>query len=64
MRYTITDRDELVVIFGSGQDEFELSLDKGALCTLVQLGADALTELNESTDELSDEPVTPGTSTA
>lgn len=46
MRYKITSPDEMVLVFGSGQDEFEFSLDKGALRTLVQLGTDALSDMD------------------
>lgn len=46
MRYKITSPDELVITFGSGANEFELSLDDGALRALVQLGTEALTEMD------------------
>lgn len=45
MRHTINTRDEMVIIFGSGPNEFELSLDSGALRALVRLGAEALAEM-------------------
>jgi hypothetical protein len=51
MRYTINSRDEMVLVFGSGQYEFEFALDKGALRTLVQLGTKALTDMDADTDE-------------
>jgi hypothetical protein len=64
MRYTINSRDEMVLIFGSGQDEFEFALQKSALRTLVQLGTDALTEMDTYTDEQLGGLVTAGRSTA
>jgi hypothetical protein len=45
MRYTINSADEMVIIFGNGSTEFELSLDGGALHTLVRLGAEALDKM-------------------
>jgi hypothetical protein len=63
MRYTVTSRNEMVLVFGSGRDEFEFALDKGALRTLVQLGAEALTEMDADTDERSAGLVTAGKST-
>jgi hypothetical protein len=42
MRYTLTNVGELVITFGSGQHEFELSLDEGALRTLTRLATEAL----------------------
>lgn len=59
MRYKINCIDEMVIIFGSGSTEFELSLDDGALHTLVRLGAEALDKMGtcarpgESTPNLS-----------
>src|SRR5262245_37936837 len=46
MRYEITNPSELVIIFGSDQNEFELSLDGGALRTLVQLSTKALDKMD------------------
>lgn len=46
MRYTINGADEMVIVFGSGSTEFELSLDGGALHTLVRLGAEALDKMD------------------
>ncbi len=46
MRYEITSPTELVITFGSDSNEFEFSLDKGALSRLVQLGVEALTEMD------------------
>jgi hypothetical protein len=46
MRYVISNADEMVIIFGSSPTEFEFSLDKGALHTLVKLGTKALTEMD------------------
>lgn len=60
MRYTITSSDEMVLVFGSGQEEFEFALDKGALRTLVELGAEALTRMDTDERDL----VTAGKSTA
>jgi hypothetical protein len=60
MRYKITTRDEMVLVFGSGQDEFEFALDMGALRTLVQLGTKALTEMDAYADERMDGLVTAG----
>lgn len=62
MRYTINSRDEMVLVFGSGQDEFEFALDKGALRTLVELGTQALADMDAETDER--DLVTAGNSTA
>lgn len=45
MRYAIT-ATGVVIIFGSGPNEFELSLDNGALRTLVQLSAEALAKMD------------------
>jgi hypothetical protein len=46
MRYTITNADEVVITFGSGSNEFELSLDAGALSALAHIGTEALTKVN------------------
>lgn len=64
MRYTVTSGNEMVLVFGSGRDEFEFALDKGALRTLVQLGAEALTEMDAYTDERSAGLMAAGKSTA
>jgi hypothetical protein len=64
MRYKITSRDEMVLVFGSGQDEFEFALDRGALRALVQLGTEALTEMAAYTDERSGGLVAAGKNTA
>jgi len=64
MRYKITSRNEMVLVFGSGQDEFEFALDTGALHSLVQLGIEALTEMDAYADERSAGLVTAGESTA
>lgn len=45
VRYTIDSPDEMVLVFGSGQNELELSLDRGALRTLVRLGTEALSHM-------------------
>lgn len=45
MRYTIGSADGMVIVFGSGPNEFELSLDGGALHTLVRLATEALAEM-------------------
>jgi hypothetical protein len=45
MRYKITGTGEMVIIFGSGSQEFELSLEAGALNTLAQLSAEALADM-------------------
>ena len=49
MRYKINSAEELVIIFGSGTTEFELSLEGGALRTLVRLGAEALDKMDACT---------------
>lgn len=64
MRYKITSRNEMVLVFGSGQDEFEFALDRGALRTLVQLGTEAQTEMDAYADKRSGGLVTAGKSTA
>jgi hypothetical protein len=46
MRYATTGTGELVIVFGSGQTEFELALDGGALRTLANLTAEALAQLD------------------
>ena len=48
MRYTINNPDEMVIIFGSGQHEFEFALDAGALRTLIQLSTEALDKMDTS----------------
>jgi hypothetical protein len=40
-----------VIIFGSGPNEFELSLDHGALRSLVDLSTEALTKLDADGDQ-------------
>jgi hypothetical protein len=52
MRYAITNSDEMVIIFGSGSDEFEFSFHSSALRALVQLGADVLTKMEARADKL------------
>lgn len=64
MRYAITSRDEMVLVFGSGHDEFEFALQKDALRMLVQLGTEALAEMDNYTDKQLGGLVTAGTSTA
>lgn len=51
MRYKITNCGEMVIIFGSGANEFELSLDAGALRALVQLGNEALDKMDGYAEE-------------
>jgi len=51
MRYKITSPGELVITFGSGPNEFELSLDHGALRSLVDLTTEALTKLDADAGE-------------
>lgn len=46
MRYKITSPDELVLTFGSDPNEFELSLDHGALRSLVEITTEALTKMD------------------
>lgn len=46
IRYTINSPKEMVIVFGSGTNEFEFSLDTGALRTLVRLGTEALAEMD------------------
>jgi hypothetical protein len=41
----------MVIIFGSGQHEFELALDAGALRTLAHLTAEALANMVTDADE-------------
>lgn len=45
MRYAVTGAGEMVIIFGSGSDEFELSLETDALHTLARLAAEALADM-------------------
>jgi hypothetical protein len=54
MRYTINSADEMVIIFGSDQSEFEFSLEAGALHTLLQLGAEALAKMDALAEEAND----------
>lgn len=51
MRYQLSGTGELVIIFGSGQTEFELTLDAGALRALANLATEALAELDASAEE-------------
>jgi hypothetical protein len=51
MHYKINSADEMVIVFGSGQHEFEFSLDKGALRTLNQLSTEALDKMDASAKE-------------
>jgi hypothetical protein len=46
MRYVINSADEMVIVFGDGQHEFEFALHSGALHALVQLGTEALKKMN------------------
>jgi hypothetical protein len=45
MRYKIIGTGEMVIIFGSGSNEFELSLEAGALHTLARLATEALADM-------------------
>lgn len=45
MHYKINNRDEMVIIFGNGQHEFELSLETGALHSLLRLGTEAMAKM-------------------
>jgi hypothetical protein len=58
MRYTINDPTNVVIVFGSGTNEFEFSLDAGALRTLVLLGAEALEKMDTTAEEWLGELVT------
>lgn len=60
MRYTTTSTGEVVIIFGRGSTEFELSLDGGALRTLARLTAEALVKVDTDADERRGELVTTG----
>jgi hypothetical protein len=60
MRYQLSGTGELVIIFGSGSNEFELALDRGALRTLAQLTTDALVQLDASADQPPHELATSG----
>lgn len=51
MRYQLSGTGELIIVFGSGQTEFELALDGDALRTLAQLTTEAMAELNASAAE-------------
>ncbi|WP_378058494.1 hypothetical protein [Actinophytocola glycyrrhizae] len=55
MRYTINGGDEMVIIFGSGTNEFEFAFDVDALRALVQLGTEALTEMDSRAEATSSE---------
>jgi hypothetical protein len=50
IRYKINSINEMVIIFGGGSNEFELSLDDGALRTLVRVGVEALDEMATSAE--------------
>jgi hypothetical protein len=58
MRYMINSPKEMVIVFGSGINEFEFSLDAGALRTLVQLGVEALNKMDTAAEDLLGELVT------
>jgi hypothetical protein len=58
MRYTINSPKEMVIVFGSGTNEFEFSLDTRALRTLVQLGCEALEKMDTSAENRLGELVT------
>jgi hypothetical protein len=58
MRYTINSPKEMVIVFGSGTNEFEFSLDAGALRTLIQLGAEAPEKMDTSAEDRLDELAT------
>jgi len=60
MRYKITSPAELVLTFGSGPNEFELSLDHGALRALVQLSTEALAKLDADAEAQPGEQVPAG----
>jgi hypothetical protein len=51
MRYKINGPTDVVIVFGSGTNEFEFSLDAGALRTLIQLGAEALEKMDTSAED-------------
>lgn len=46
MRYTINSAEEMVLVLGSGQTEFELAMARGALRVLVELGTEALAKMD------------------
>lgn len=52
MRYTINSSDEMVIIFGRDQEEFEFSFEVDALRTLLQLGAEALAKMDALAGEV------------
>jgi len=54
MRYTITGTGEMVIIFGSGSNEFELSLEAGALQTLARLANEALADMTATAEDADD----------
>lgn len=41
----------MVIVFGSGTNEFEFALDAGALRALVQLGIEALEKMDTAAEE-------------
>jgi hypothetical protein len=57
MRYTITGTSDMVIIFGSGSNEFELSFEVGALQTLAQLTAEALADMTAKAEHSDDAPL-------
>ncbi len=60
MHYKISSPTDVVIVFGSGTNEFEFSLDVGALRALVQLGAKALEKMDTSAEDRLGELVTAG----
>lgn len=55
IRYSVSSDDEMVFIFGSGNDEFEFAFDKRALHNLLEAGVEAATTMTAYTDQ-DDEP--------
>ncbi len=55
IRYCVTSDDEMVFVFGSGNDEFEFAFDRRALDNLLEAGVEAVAKMAAFTDE-DDEP--------
>ena len=58
MRYKINNPTDVVIVFGSGTNEFEFSFDTGALRALMQLGSEALEKMDTSAEDRLGELVT------
>ena len=51
IRYSVSSDEEMVFIFGSGNDEFEFAFDGRALHNLLEVGVEAATKMAVFTGE-------------